>query len=180
MNKPNGHTFQIPVMGICFTIDTPLKVAKYGISSVISLVDDKLMEKMRQYHSLKLNIPFQAISDKIEDCRAKRITAYLNLIDRMVKEKFEELKSSAFEKGSEIIKYLEMLPDHSNLKQEHKELLQSSNDVEKERNRIRKNLSIGSIDVNIMTKLNKTNTNGKNEELPLNTMMHTQLYGDLR
>jgi len=154
-------------MGICFTIDTPLEVAKYGISSVISLVDDKLMEKMRQYHSLKLNIPFQAISDKIEDCRAKRITAYLNLIDRIVKEKFEELKSSAFEKGSEIIKYLEMLPDHSNLKPEHKKLLQSNNDVEKERTRIRKNLSIGSIDVNIMTKLNKTNTNGKNEELPI-------------
>ena len=31
------HNFYIPVMGTGFTIDTPLKVAKYGISSVVSL-----------------------------------------------------------------------------------------------------------------------------------------------
>ena len=36
----NKHTFHIPVMGTGFTIDTPIKVAKYGISSVVSLVDD--------------------------------------------------------------------------------------------------------------------------------------------
>jgi len=30
------HSFHIPVMGTGFTIDTPLKVARYGISSVIS------------------------------------------------------------------------------------------------------------------------------------------------
>ena len=40
-------------MGTGFTIDTPLNVAKYGISSVVSLVDDLLIEKMRkQRHSL--------------------------------------------------------------------------------------------------------------------------------
>ena len=37
------HTFHIPVMGIAFTIDTALRVAKYGISSVISMVDDVLI-----------------------------------------------------------------------------------------------------------------------------------------
>ena len=36
------HRFHIPVMGTGFTIDTPLKVARYGISSVVSLVDDVL------------------------------------------------------------------------------------------------------------------------------------------
>ncbi len=60
MNRTVSHTFHIPVMGIGFTIDTPVKVAQYGISSVISLVDDLLMEKMREFHSLKLNIPFFA------------------------------------------------------------------------------------------------------------------------
>ena len=34
------HTFHIPVMGTGFTIDTPLKVARYGVSSVIQIVDD--------------------------------------------------------------------------------------------------------------------------------------------
>ncbi|KKK80246.1 hypothetical protein LCGC14_2825420, partial [marine sediment metagenome] len=46
----SAHTFHIPVMGIGFTIDTALRVAKYGISSVISLVDDTLIEQMRQFH----------------------------------------------------------------------------------------------------------------------------------
>lgn len=35
-------------MGIGFTIDTPVRVAHLGISSVISLVDDMLMEKMQE------------------------------------------------------------------------------------------------------------------------------------
>jgi len=38
-----AHTFHIPVMGIGYTIDTPLKVAHLGIDSVISLVDDQLI-----------------------------------------------------------------------------------------------------------------------------------------
>ena len=37
------HSFHIPVMGLGFTIDTPLKVAHYGIDSVISIVDDDLI-----------------------------------------------------------------------------------------------------------------------------------------
>ena len=153
-------------MGIGFTIDTPVKVAQYGISSVISLVDDLLMEKMREFHSLKLNIPFEAISNKIEDFRAKRITAYLNLIDKIVREKFEELKNSALEKGGELKKYLEMLPAYSKLIQEYNKIIQGSDRVKKIQNWLKENLSIGSIDVNIMTKLDKTNYNGKNEELP--------------
>ncbi len=166
MNRRFAHTFHIPVMGIGFTIDTPVKVAQYGISSVISLVDDLLMEKMREFHSLKLNIPFEAISNKTEDSRAKRITAYLNLIDKIVIEKFEELKNSALEKGSELKKHLEMLPAYSKLIQEYNKILQGSDRVKKIQNWLKENLSIGSIDVNIMTKLDKTNYNGKNEELP--------------
>ena len=166
MNRRFAHTFHIPVMGIGFTIDTPVKVAQYGISSVISLVDDLLMEKMREFHSLKLNIPFEAISNKTEDSRAKRITAYLNLIDKIVREKFEELKNSALEKGSELKKHLEMLPAYSKLIQEYNKIVQGSDRVKKIQNWLKENLSIGSIDVNIMTKLDKTNYNGKNEELP--------------
>lgn len=35
------HTFHIPVMGLAFTIDSPLRVAHYGIDSVISIMDDE-------------------------------------------------------------------------------------------------------------------------------------------
>ena len=43
------HKFHIPVLGLGYSIDTPLKVARYGISSVVSVVDDELIERMRKY-----------------------------------------------------------------------------------------------------------------------------------
>ena len=54
MTKINKvHSFHIPVMGLSFTLDSPIKVAKYGISSVVSIVDDVIIEKMNEYYSEK-------------------------------------------------------------------------------------------------------------------------------
>ncbi len=156
MNTIQHHTFHIPVMGIGYTIDTPIKVAQYGISSVISLVDDILIERMREFHSLKLGLPFQAISDKIDDFRAKRITAYLDLMDTIVKQKFEEVKDSLLKKGEELEKYFNMLPDSAEIKGRFN-LVVKSNKLTEIRKWVNKNLSVGSIDVNIMTKLDKEN-----------------------
>ena len=78
------HQFHIPVMGTGFTIDTPLHVAKYGISSVISLVDDILIEQMRKFHCERVGKPYEAITNKDKDARAHRITAYLNLLDERI------------------------------------------------------------------------------------------------
>src|SRR5690554_819210 len=90
-----AHSFHIPVMGIGFTIDSPIKVAQYGIDSVVSLVDDELMEKLRKVYSKKFKISYIEISNKINDYRAKRITSYLNLLKEASEQKFEELKNSA-------------------------------------------------------------------------------------
>lgn len=50
-NKKSTHSFHIPVMGLAYTIDSPIRVAQYGISSVISIIDDEIIEKMnRLYH----------------------------------------------------------------------------------------------------------------------------------
>jgi len=92
-NKKNPHSFHVPVMGLAFTIDSPIKIAKYGISSVISIVDDILIEKMNEYYSKKFELPFKAISTKVEDYRAKRITSYLNLISDLAEKKFDDLKN---------------------------------------------------------------------------------------
>ena len=46
MAKTPLHTFHIPVMGLAYTIDSPIRVAQYGISSVIALADDDLIEKI--------------------------------------------------------------------------------------------------------------------------------------
>ncbi|MBW8051834.1 MAG: hypothetical protein FVQ77_16150 [Cytophagales bacterium] len=167
MPQPLVHSFHIPVMGIGFSLDSAIKIAHFGISSVISLVDDILMEKMREYYCKKINRNFTAISKNENDFRVKRITAYLNLVDGIVKENFERLKNSLFEKGSEIIKYLEMLPDTSPLKHVYNKMLQTKNSdaIKRVQDSIRANLSVGSVDVNIMAKLDKVNYKNKNEEL---------------
>jgi hypothetical protein len=153
----NPHTFHIPVMGIGYSIDTAVRVAPYGISSVISLVDDMLMEKMREFYSQKLNIPFQPISRKIKDFRAKRITSYLNLVDSMVREKFEEIKHAAIGKKEEFDRYIEMLPDFSTLKKEFNDLIAEKASINDIKKWAQQRLQPGSIDVNIMTKLDKEN-----------------------
>jgi len=151
------HSFHIPVMGIGFTIDTPLKVSHLGIDSVISLVDDILLEKLRKMYSEKFGIPYKEITDKIEDFRAKRITSYLNLINDQAKKKFAEFKHITHDKRHEVMEYFNMLPDSSTLKQEFKSLTEDYFDLHKVRTWINNNLSMGSIDVNIMTKLDKEN-----------------------
>jgi len=171
------HTFHIPVMGTGFTIDTPIKVAKYGISSVVSLVDDILVENMREYYAKKLNLPFKAISDKIEDFRAKRFTEYLNLMDGIVEEKFEELKKSYNKNIDEIHKYLDMLPNAQTLKNDFNNLIENNVYFKKIQSWLDEHLHPGSIDVNIMTKLDKANY-FNDEKLPSEyNDAHTSLRG---
>lgn len=163
-----GHSFHIPVLGIGYSVDTPLKVAKYGISSVVSLVDDMLMEQLRKKICADNNEEYIQINAGEEDSRAKRITAYLNLLNMRVKKQFEELKSSAFELEEGIKKYLDMLPDYSELKKKYKEWL-SQKDVQIKDSLekwIRSHLHPGSIDVNIMTKLDKENYGAGGTALP--------------
>ena len=153
-----GHTFHIPVLGVGYSIDTPINVAPYGISSVISLVDDATIENMREFYSKKFDIPFQAISKKVEDFRAKRIASYLNLVDEIVKRKVQELKDSAIKAGSELEKYISMLPDFSTIKSKFNLADMSHQAADELTKWINEKLHVGSIDVNIMTKLDKVNS----------------------
>ena len=164
-NCKESHTFHIPVMGIGYSIDSPVRVAKYGINSVISLVDDGILEKMRQFYSFKLNIPFEAITANSEDYRARRITAYLNLIDELVKQSFEELKDSIDNKTKELQKYFELLPDSDWLKDKYESVVQKLQGIDLKK-WLQANLISGAIDVNIMTKLDKANTY-QNNPLPV-------------
>src|SRR5690606_25117306 len=159
------HTFHIPVMGIGYTIDTPLKVAQYGINSVISLVDDILLESLRKMYSDTFEVPYQEITDKMDDFRAKRITSYLDLMHDLVEKKFEALKQVSNEKMDAIHTYLNMLPENASLKEDFKKITSKGNFTEV-KNWVNKNLKLGSIDVNIMTKVDKDNYL-KNEKLPV-------------
>ncbi|UZH55367.1 hypothetical protein JRG66_00215 [Salinimicrobium tongyeongense] len=161
------HRFHIPVMGIAFTIDTPIKVAHYGITSALSIIEDNLIEMMRKHYYQENNETYVPIEKHEENYRVRRITDYLNLVNRNVQSKFEKLKSSAFEKGSEIVKYFEMLPEESGLKEKYHQFLQAHGEAKAElESFLRKHMSPGGIEVNIMTKVDKNNTGKSGEILP--------------
>ncbi|MEO7049677.1 MAG: hypothetical protein ABI091_30520 [Ferruginibacter sp.] len=157
--NPIQHKFYIPVMGIAYTIDSPVKVAQYGISSAISIIEDRMIETMRKHYYAFINEPFFPISTKEENYRERRITDYLNLVNRIVGIQVDKIKKSIFETGSEIVKYFEMLPDDSKLKQLYIQMIGLPDNAEKEKLEaiLRENITPGSIDVNIMTKVDKNN-----------------------
>ena len=159
------HTFYIPVMGTAFTADSPLKVAHYGINTVIALADDVLLERLRQYYSELNNLHYVEIKNNTKDYRADRITSYLNMVHKIASKKIEEFIFCTKDKFDEVKKYFAMLPDSSSVKQEFNLLIQNSFNFEDLSIWLKKNLSLGSIDVNIMTKVDKKNY-FKKEELP--------------
>lgn len=147
-------------MGLAFTVDTPVKVARFGISSVISIIEDRLIELMRRHYYGQISKPYKIISDKEEDYRAKRITDYLNLVNEIVRSQVEKMKASAFEKDSDICKYFELLPASTAIKQVYSKMLACTDEQEKQslQQVLRSHAHAGSIDVNIMTKVDKNNT----------------------
>lgn len=152
------HSFHIPVMGLAFTIDTPIRVAHYGISSVISITDDELIERMSQFYSEKFQLPYEHITQKVADFRAKRITHYLNLVDRVVREKFENFKKELAEDNEALQHFMALLANNSPIK---KGLQQTLDDGQNLKEKIAQFaeafLRPGDIDVNIMTKVDKEN-----------------------
>lgn len=163
------HHFHIPVMGIGYTIDTPIKVAHFGISSVISLGDDGLIERMRAYYCQQYNLPYTEIDNNEEDYRAKRITAYLNIVQQIVEQNFNDLKKEAFAPNTNITKYFEMLPENSLLKKDYLEMLAETNASKKSsmQEALKNQMEMGAIDVNVMTKLDKDNYTKKGEKMPI-------------
>jgi len=151
------HSFHIPVMGTGFTIDTPLKVAQYGIASVISLVDDVLIEQMRRSISQEHGEPCEPIEDYADDARARRITAYLDLLDKLVHRQIDRVRNAAFEKGSEIVRYFELLPPTSPLRELYERMQATADPAARKelQDKLRTFVKPGPIDVNIMTKLDR-------------------------
>ena len=117
-----------------------------------------LIEKLRKMYCIKYDIPYNEITEKTEDFRAKRITSYLNLINSLAEKKFEEFKNATIEKGNMIKEYFNKLPDYSTIKQEFNSLTKKYLNLTDIQNWIKENISMGSVDVNIMTKVDKENS----------------------
>jgi len=146
-------------MGTGHSIDSPIRVGPLGINSVISVVDDLLVERIRKHYCKKFNLAYDNIPRSEEDGRAKRITAYLEMVQEVVQRKFGEIKNQPFFENNDKAKYFELLPDSSRLKQMYQQL--KSTDIGKFRDKLAYELTSlmrpGSIDVNIMAKVDGLN-----------------------
>lgn len=153
------HTFHIPVLGLGYSIDTPLKVSKYGISSVVSIVDDELTERMRKYHAELNYEPYNLISKSEDDSRAVRITAYLNLLHKLVSDQITAMKALSFSQPNDLCKYFDLLPASSVLKSKYTAMLQmpEGNARNKCCEELKNEIKAGDINVNIMSKVDKAN-----------------------
>ena len=109
------HKIHIPVMGICYTADTPVRVAHFGITSVISLVDDGLLEEYRMAYAERLGLDFGSP----QTTRIGRIRSYLDFVADEVERKFERLCTERFDGGSDKDRYFLMLPLNSRLRVEY-------------------------------------------------------------
>lgn len=168
MFETTAHTFHIPVMGLGFTIDTPLKVAKYGITSVVSIMEDHLIEDIRKKIAESYGKEYSEINVNEFDYRSKRITAYLDLINKIVLEQYETIKKLPLGQENQLDEYFEMLPQLSvpyRLYQrfKHCEDNWTKKAFEKE---LLDYVRLGNIEVNIMTKLDKTNYSKEGDQLP--------------
>jgi hypothetical protein len=157
------HTFHIPVLGLGYSIDTPIKVAKYGISSVASIVDDELIERMRVHYARQRGEDDTPILKSEPDYRSRRITQYLDLMHRIVAEEFEHLRAQPFGAGNDIDRYFSLLPADSELKIRYEAMLGLSDGSKKDAEALalRAEMVPGSIDVNIMSKVDKMNTDSE-------------------
>lgn len=179
MNQRTAHTFHIPVMGLSYTIDSPIKVARFGISSVVSIMEDHLTETMREYYCRTTGRHYEHITAKEPDFRAKRIAAYLNLMNTIIAEQMQKMRAEAFVEGNEIVQYFEMLPEDSPLKKSYQNMLKCTDEEERLaiQNDLRTQLVVGSILVNIMTKVDGDKWDKQGNVIPNGSDAVTALRG---
>jgi len=147
-------------MGTSFSIDTPAKVAQYGIDSVIQIMDDQLCEHMRAHYANIYQLPYTPIAHSEWDYRAKRISAYLDLLDLIVQIQLNTIKSQPIKNN----KYFEMLPETSPVKMAYETYLKSQDP--KLEDYLKSMIKSGSIDVNIMTVVDRDNYDNNGQKLP--------------
>lgn len=160
------HHFHIPVMGTCFTTDTPLRVAHLGIDSAISLVDDKLLERIGSYYAEKFALPYEKVLPSADHARAERIRRYLNLVNVLVEKKFERTKASPFTGNSDKDRYFLLLPTEDPLRVRYLRMMNlAKNERLAEEAALTDEMRPGAVDVNIMVKLDRPEFDDAKEAL---------------
>ena len=173
--KKSPHIIHIPVMGTGFSIDSAIRVAHFGISTVISIIDDLLVEKIRKHYCNEYSLPYSVIPRWAEDGRAKRIGAYLEMVKVIVGKNFKAVQALPFFEKNDKEKYFRMLPENNLLRIEWKKLLEMEpgNSRDEKSAQLTEQMNPGSIDVNIMAKVDRTNMDKKGNPLG-------EIYSDAR
>lgn len=161
------HKIHIPVMGVCYTADTPIRVAHLGLTSVIPLVDDGLLEEYRMAYGERLGVDVGSP----QTTRIGRIRAYLDFVADEVSRKFEwicgmRLARCVGDGGvpcsgatcvdlTEKDRYFLMLPADSPLRAEYERVcgMRGLSRVSAEMELTQK-MEVGEIQANIMVNLN--------------------------
>jgi hypothetical protein len=122
----------------------------------MSIVDDALIERVRRHYCASSNVAYQPISAREPDARARRITAWLDLVHLLVERQLDEVRALPFEPGNDKTKYFELLPDGA-LRRTYLECVAMPAGHEKRRTEAALTAAMvaGSADVNIMTKLDR-------------------------
>ena len=156
-------------MGLGYTIDTPLKVAHLGITSVVSIIEDELIERMREHHCARNGEPYEPIPKPGPDHRARRITAYLDLLQRLVDRNMDRLRAIPVTRGSVSARYFELLPDRSPLRLSYRRMLSMPLGADRDRTEaaLRDAMVPGAIDVNIMATIDPVNHDRDGNPLPV-------------
>lgn len=151
----NQHQFHIPVMGTGHSVDSPIRVAHLGINSVISIVDDLLLEKIRKFYCGEYDLPYHNIPRSSTDGRAERVTAYMETVWEIVNRKFESIKSLPLFEGNDKDRYFNLLPDSNPLKASYRYIANLTDTIERKigERELTEKMRPGSIEVNIMAKV---------------------------
>jgi hypothetical protein len=142
-------------MGTGYTIDSPIRVAPFGIDSVVSLVDDILIGQIHEHYANLNHREYTPIPRNAPDGRSERIRQYLDLAQELIHEKIDQIKAMPFFEKNDKHKYFRLLPDSSPLKQLWNELQSCADESRKAQLQQELNAKIeaGDINVNIMVKL---------------------------
>ncbi|WP_276134287.1 hypothetical protein [Polluticoccus soli] len=124
---------------------------------------------MRKFHSGEAGEEYVPITPEQDDYRAKRITAYLNLLQKIVQQQIAALKKMPFKIGNEIVKYFELLPQGSQQRAAYDKMsaLPEGKAKVAMQEHLRSLVTPGSIDVNIMSKVDNLRYDKKGDPLPV-------------
>ncbi|HTB34148.1 MAG TPA: hypothetical protein VK842_04750, partial [bacterium] len=150
------HHFHIPVMGVSFTNESPLKIGRFGIDSVMSLGDDNLLEDLRKHWAGKRGDGFTPIAKNAPQARARRVQAWCDLVADELDAQMLHMRREPMMPGLDLWRYFALLPEGA-LKQAWRAAIELPHGParQKAHETLMANMRPGRADVNIMTKVDR-------------------------